>query len=31
MPGEDKGIHTFLKGISPKLNMIVWLEFKLAY
>ena len=28
---EDKGVHTFPKGICPKLNVIAWLEFKLAY
>ena len=27
---EDKGVHTFPKGISPKVNVITWLEFKLA-
>ena len=27
----DKVIHMFLKGISPKENMIVWLEFELTY
>ena len=26
----DKGIHTFSKGISPKLNVIVWLDFEHA-
>ena len=28
---EDKGIHTFSKGIYPKVNVIAWLEFELAY
>ena len=28
---EDKGVHTFPKGISPKVNSIEWLEIKLAY
>ncbi len=28
---EDKGVHTFAKGISPKVNVIVRLEFELAY
>ena len=28
---EDKGVHTFPKGISPKLNFISRLEFELAY
>ena len=27
---EDKGIHTFLKGICPKVNVIAQLEFELA-
>ena len=26
-----KGIHTFTKGISLKVSIIAWLEFKLAY
>ena len=25
------GVHNFLKGISPKVNVIAQLEFKLAY
>ena len=25
------GVHTFLKGISLKVNIIAWLEFELAY
>ena len=29
--GGDKGIHIFPKGICPKVNIIAWLEFKLAY
>ena len=28
---EDKGVHTFLKGIFPKVNVIVWLEYELTY
>ena len=28
---ENKGVHTFPKGICPKVNVIAWLEFKLAY
>ena len=28
---EDKGVHTFTKGICPKVNVIAWLEFELAY
>ena len=27
----DKGVHTFLKGISPKVNVIAQLEFELCY
>ena len=27
----DKGVHTFPKGISLKFNVIVRLEFKIAY
>ena len=27
----DKEVHTFLKGISPKVNVIAWLEFELGY
>ena len=27
----DKGVHTFTKGISPKVTVIACLEFKLAY
>ena len=26
---EDKGVYTFLKGISSKVNAIAWLEFEL--
>ena len=25
------GVYTFPKGISPKVNVIAWLEFELAY
>ena len=28
---EDKGVHTFPKGTCLKVNVIVWLEFKLTY
>ena len=28
---EDKGVHTFPKGICPKVNVIVRLEYELAY
>ena len=28
---QDKGFHTFPKGISPKVNIMAWLEFELAY
>ena len=28
---EDKGVHTVPKGICPKVNVIVWLEYELAY
>ena len=28
---EDKGVHTFPKGICPKVNVIGWLEYELAY
>ena len=28
---KDKGVHTFPKGICPKVNVIVRLEFELAY
>ena len=28
---EDKRVHTIPKGISPKVNVIAWLGFKLAY
>ena len=27
----DKEIHTFPKGICPKVNIIVWLKFKLTH
>ena len=26
----DKGVHIFLKGISPKVNVIEWMEFELT-
>ena len=29
--GRDKGVHIFLKSISPKVNVIAWLEFKFAH
>ena len=28
---ENKGVHTFPKGICPKMNVIVRLEYELAY
>ena len=28
---EDKGFHTFLKRMCPKVNVIAWLSFELAY
>ena len=28
---EDKGVHTFPKGICPKVNLIARVEFELAY
>ena len=28
---EDKGVHTFPKGIWPKVNEIARLEYELAY
>ena len=28
---EDKGVHTFPEGICPKVNVIAWLEYELAY
>ncbi len=28
---EDKGVHTFRKGICPKVNVIERLEYELAY
>ena len=28
---EDKGVHSFPKGIFPKVNVIARLEFELAY
>ena len=27
----DEGVHTFPKGINPKVNVIIWLKFKLAH
>ena len=27
----DKGIYTFPKGVSLRVNMIAWLEFEFAY
>ena len=29
--GEAKGIHTFTRGISPKVNVMAWQGFELAY
>ena len=28
---RDKGVHSFPKGISPKVNTIAWLEFEHGY
>ena len=28
---EGKRVHIFLKGISPKMNVIAWLKFKLPH
>ena len=28
---EDKGVHTFPKGICPKVNVTAWLEYEFAY
>ena len=28
---EDKGVHTFPKGICPKVNVIAGLEYELVY
>ena len=28
---EDKRVHTFRKGVYPKVNVIAQLEYKLAY
>ena len=28
--GGNKGVHNFLKGINPKMNVIVGIEFKLV-
>ena len=28
---EEKGVHTFPKGICPKVNVIARLEYELAY
>ena len=28
---EDKGVHTFPKGICPKVNVIAWLEYEFTY
>ena len=30
-PWEDKGVHTFPKGICPKVNVIARVEYELAY
>ena len=29
--GDEKVDHTIPKGISPKVNVIAWLEFELVY
>ena len=31
MAGEDKGVHTFPKGINLKVNLKMQLEFELTY
>ena len=28
---EDKEVHTFPKDICPRVNLVAWLEFELAY
>ena len=28
---RDNGVHTFPKDISPKVNVITWLEYELVY
>ena len=28
--GEIRGVHAFTKNMSPKVNIIAWLEFELA-
>ena len=28
---KDKSVHTFPKGISPKVNVIAWLGFEFTY
>ena len=28
---ENKAVNTFTEGISPKVNVIAWLEFELLY
>ena len=28
--GENKGVNTFPRSISPKVNVIAWLEFELT-
>ena len=30
-PWWDKGVHAFLKGICPKVNLIAQLEYELAH
>ena len=27
---SEKGVHTFPKSISPKVNVVVWMEFELV-
>ena len=29
--GRIRGVHTFSKGICPKVNVVAWLEYELAY
>ena len=30
-PKGDKGVHAIPKGISPRVNVMIWLDFELAY
>ena len=31
MMGRNKGFYTFPKGMSPKVNVMVWLEIEFTY